>query len=460
MPAGGLLEGGVAGAFPAAAPLGGPAAPVAAFSGYLGDTVVLSTVLVPPSRAGHGSAATRHGPRGHARRPSWDLAVRIQRHYARTMSAPRLLPAGPERPSALAAAMDYRSDMLVVWAAGGAIYAREMTAAGALEPTRRLGSAPPDIRIAGAVERWAPELRALISDDGRAIVAWRSQDAGRTTIEVSISGSDGRFGAPTAVERFSDPRGLAPPPGSLRLTRMSSEAVMLAWTAMRAGHYVVRASPVSLRRGVWAPVTVSAPASKEALLAELAPGPDAEVLALWSVAPRLRDGALDSRRRAIVAAWGHYAGHGEAVFAAPEVVAPAGTNGTPTVAFDPQSDRALAAWVTIAGGPRIVYAQRSAGPPPGALAARNSDGGGGDDALVPAVLGLLALGLVLLAGTGARRAIERRRGPTQASVETTARRRGLAQASVETTARRKGSPQASIESSAMRIGTPLAAWRK
>ena len=63
-------------------------------------------------------------------------------------------------------------------------------------------------------------------------------------------------------------------------------------------------------------------------------------------APRLPSGALDyRRRRAIGAAWGHYAGHGEALFAAPEAVAAPGANGPPAVAFDPQSDRALAAWV-------------------------------------------------------------------------------------------------------------------
>jgi hypothetical protein len=421
---GALVEGGVAGAFPAAESLGGPAQPVAAFSGYLGDTVVLSTVRATRRAPAHVHARVRK----RAPRPSWDLAIRIQRHYSRTMGSPRLLPVGPERPTAVAATMDYRSDVLVVWAAGGEIYARELTAAGVLKPTRRLGGGSPR---AGRGD-WAPELGALISDDDRAIVAWRSQDAGVTSIAVNISGPDVRFAAPILVERFRDPRGLAPPPGSLRLTRMSSEAVMLAWSGMRAGRYVVRASPVSLRRGVWAPVTVSAPASTEALLAGLAPGPRAEVLALWSVAPRLRDGALDSRRRAIVAAWGHYAGHGEAVFTAPEVVAPPASNGTPAAAFDPQSDRALAAWVTIAGGPRIVYSQRTAGPPPGALvAARNSNGRGGGGALVPAALGLAALGLVLLAAAGAYRAVRPRRGS-----------------------------QASIESSAMRIGTPLAAWRK
>ena len=142
---------------------------------------------------------------------------------------------------------------------------------------------------------------------------------------------------------------------------------MIAWTGISAGRYVVRASPVSLRRGVWAPVTIS-PRGRQALLADLIPGPRAEVLALWTTAPRLRDGALDPRRRAICAAWGHYGGHGEARFASPEAVAAAGPNGTPAAAFDPQSDTALAAWAIGMRAPRIAYAQRAAGAPSGVTA--------------------------------------------------------------------------------------------
>ncbi len=51
---------------------------------------------------------------------------------------------------------------------------------------------------------------------------------------------------------------------------------MLAWTGLFDGHYVVRASPVSLRRGAWAPVTISpatAARGDDAVLADLVPGP-------------------------------------------------------------------------------------------------------------------------------------------------------------------------------------------
>jgi hypothetical protein len=387
---GALAEGRMVGAFAAARPLGGPAAPVAASSGYLGDTVLASPVRT--------------------RSAGWAIAVRAQRHYSAAFAASRLVPVGTGPVSAVAATMDYRADILLVWTARGGVYAREIAQASRLEPTRRLGSAAAD-----------PEVRALLSDDGHAIVAWRSQTAlggaqQRTTIELSISGASLAFRGARLLERFRDPRGFALPPGSLRLIRLSSEAVMLAWTGIDSGRYVVRASPVSLHRGAWAPVVISgaraaapfgvaavpvgapgsgsasdatsapgssgvsatpgsAPAAgsglhrEDAVLAALVPGPHAEALALWSAAPRLSSGAPNPRRRAILAARGHYAGPGEVAFEASEVVAPPGPNEPPTAAFDPQTGRALAAWVTLGvGGSRIAYALRAAGsassPPP------------------------------------------------------------------------------------------------
>ncbi len=376
---GALVEGRVAGSLQPAGALGGPPAPVAAFSAFLGDALVVS---LAPRPAG------------------WDLAVRIQRHYSETPSAPRLLPAGPDRPSALAAAMDYRGDVLVVWARAGGVYARVLAESGALEPTQKLGDSAPD-----------PELRASISDDGRAIVAWRSQTSvpagdASTSIALDISGPRTRFDRPRIVERFRDPPGSAPSPGSLRLVRLSSEAVMIAWTGLDAGRYVVRASPVSLRRGAWAPVTISA-SGADAELDELVSGPRADALALWSTAPRLPSGALDPAQRAILAARGHYAGPGRVVFGAPEPIAPPGPNGAPTAAFDPRSDRALAAWVAFVGSrfPRIVYSLRGAAPAAAGSAPAPARSG---TPARPLPIAAIAVAALLLLGVLARLAVARR----------------------------------------------------
>jgi hypothetical protein len=370
------------GAFGAVQPLGGPATPVAAASAYLGDVAIASPVR---TRAG------------------WAIAVRVQRHYSESPAQARLVPVGASPVDAVATTMDYRAEVLLVWASGGTVYARELFPAGRLGPVQRLGNL-----AAGSPDT---ELRALVSDDGHAIVAWRSQSVASagapvTTVELSISGSGLAFGAPRVLERFRDLGGFVPPAGSLRLLRLSSEGVMIAWTGADAGRYVVRASPVSLRRGAWAPVVISglgrgggragtnrAPTTKgqldanrapatDAVLADLAAGPDAEAFALWRTAPSSTDGGRagrvgsNPRRWAIRAARGHYAGRGEVSFAAAELVAAPGSNGPPAVAVDPASGRVLAAWVTLASTAHIEYALRDPTPlaapastiPPTALA--------------------------------------------------------------------------------------------
>jgi hypothetical protein len=382
---GALVEGRTADVFGAAQPLGGPAAPVAESSAYLGDVAIASPVR---TRAG------------------WAIAVRVQRHYSKSPPRARLVPVGASPVEAIAATMDYRAEVLLVWASGGTVYARKLSPAGALGSVRRLGSL-----AAGSPD---PELRALVSDDGHAIVAWRSQSTApsgvsTTTIELSISGSGLAFGAPRVLERFRDLGGFVPPVGSLQLVRLSSEAVIIAWTSIEAGRYVVRASPVSLRRGAWAPVVISGGRSTDAVLADIAAGPDAEAFAVWRTAPSSTDGGRtdgragpDPRRWAIRAARGHYAGHGEVSFAAPELVAVPGPNGPPAVAVDPASGRVLAAWVTFAGAGSVEYALRSPGPPSApapavasfAHTARRATGHSGQ----ALVVGLSVLAVLAIAG--------------------------------------------------------------
>jgi hypothetical protein len=344
---GALAEGRAVGSFSSARPLGGPAGPVAAASGYLGDVVVVSPVETP--------------------RTGWALAVRLQRHYSSALAAPHRVSVGAGPVEAVAATMDYRAEVLLVWAAHARAYARAMSPSGVAGPLLTLGSVAAD-----------PEVQALLSDDGHAIVAWRSRSpapggGSRTAIELSrfeVAPGAPAPPAPTVVERFRDPSGSSPPPGVLRLVRLSSEAVMMAWTGLVAGRYVVRASPVSLRRGAWAPVTISGGSGWDATLADLVSGPRAEALALWSADPRrpggggVRPGRAASQG-ALFAARGHYAGHGEVSFETPEEVAPPGSYGPPAAAIDPRTGWAVAAWITRpprAPSGRVVYALRAPGP--------------------------------------------------------------------------------------------------
>jgi hypothetical protein len=325
-PAGGLLltEGQAGGPFTTPLHLGGPASTFAFTTAYLGDVALVS--------------------------PAGGLQLRVQRHHAGHFSVPAQVTAtsagGPI--DALTVALDFRSDRLVVFSQRGSLYARELPAKGTPHAIQRLGPAPPP----GA------RIAALASDDDRAIVAWSNRSAGQTSIYVSRSQTGVRFGAPQLLERFPDPPGLPAYVDSPRLVRLSSESVMLAWTGAQDGHWVVRTAPIDLH-GVRAADTISPP-GRDALLAGFAPGPNDEVLALWTE-PQPTSTGLDLARQAIFAARGFDAYPGQTAFAAGEQVAPPGPNSDATIALDPDSDRAIAAWRTGAG--LLAYAIRSSGGP-------------------------------------------------------------------------------------------------
>jgi len=321
-----LIQGSAGGPFtPLQAP-GGSATPIALTTAYLGDLAVAS----PPA-----------GLPGRGR-----LNVHVERffshHFVRNVSA-RTASRGSLQ--ALTVAMDFRSEALAVWAQRGAIYARLVTNKGTVHPLQRLASAGSDPRIA-----------ALLSDDNRAIVAWAEQRGTQTSIYVDRSTPGVHFSSPQLLERFNDPDGLASPAASPSLVRLSSESVLLAWAGAAGGHWVVRSAPVDLN-GVQSVDTFAAP-GEDARLAALAAGPDDDAVLLWTEPLPTAGGLPDMARQAIFAARGTDAGPGRASFDEPEQVAPAGPVNDPTVALDPSSDRAVAAWQGEAA--TIEYSIRSA----------------------------------------------------------------------------------------------------
>jgi hypothetical protein len=335
-PAGGLLltEGRAGGPFAAPLALGGPASTFAFATAYLGD-------------AAFASLADHRGRIG--------VQLRVQRYYASAFAPPVQVSApggggdvGTGSIEALAVALDFRSDRLVVFSLRGSLFARELPGKGAPHAVQRLGPSPP----AGA------HVAAVLSDDNRAIVAWTVRHGGQTSVYVSQSQPGVRFTEPQLLEEFPDPPGLPGYLDSPQLVRLSSESVILAWTGAVAGHWAIRAAAID-QRGVLPPSTIS-PAGRDALLADLAPGPNDEALALWTE-PQPTAAGLDLGAQAIFAARG-FDGYPEQVkFAAPELVAPPGPNSDATVAFDPDSDRALAAWRSGAGA--LAYAIRAPGAP-------------------------------------------------------------------------------------------------
>jgi hypothetical protein len=323
--AGGLLlsEGLARGPFSTPTPTGGPAAPIALTTAYLGDVALAS-----PSRAGA-------------------IELRVHRYNASSFPAP--VPVTSSRSvQGLTLAMDYRSDALAVWERDGAIYARDMPGSGrSSHAVTRVASAAPGARIA-----------ALLSDDNRATLAWSETRAGITRVYAELSAPGVRFGVPRLLERFADPSGVGPPPGP-RLARLLSESVMLAWTGAASGHWAVRTAAVDLN-GVRSIDTISA-AGRDALLSDLVPGPAGEAYALWSE-PRSTPTGLDLSDQAVYAARGIDAYPGRTIFTAPELISAArapGCTGEAAIAVDPDSDRALAAWRTPDGA--IDYSLRAVG---------------------------------------------------------------------------------------------------
>jgi hypothetical protein len=325
-----LIQGRASGPFSPLQTNGGSAAPIALDTAYLGDVALAASPTGP-----HASGA---------------LNVHVERFFShrfmRNVSA-HAPGGGPVH--TLTLAMDFRGEALTVWAQHGAIYARLLPNRGTERPLQRLAPVGSDPRIA-----------ALLSDDNRAIVAWAEQSATQTSIYIDRSATGVRFGKPELLERFRDPDGLASPAGSPSLVRLSSESVLLAWAGSDAGHWVIRTAPVSLN-GVLNVSTIAAP-SGDALLADLAPGPDDDALLLWTEPLPTASDQPDMQRQAIFAARGTEVSEGRASFSEPEQVAAPGPVSDATVAFDPDSDRAVAAWQGEAATIEYSIRRVSAGP--------------------------------------------------------------------------------------------------
>jgi hypothetical protein len=363
-----LTEGRAGGPFASPIALGGPASTFAFTTAYLGDVAFASLIDAPSGegsgghlQAGHagsvgpgfspGSAGNDGTGDAGAAGDEGSVQLRVQRHHADRFAAPAQVGAlGTETSSvqALTVALDYRSDALAVWSAQGSLYARELPAAGAPQPVQRLGPGPPS----GA------RVAAVLSDDDRAIVAWTVRHDDQTSVYVSRSQPGVRFAGPQLIEEFPDPPDLPDYVVSPRLVRLSSESVMLAWTGALDGHWAIRVAAIDMH-GVHPAGTISPP-GRDALLADLAPGPDDEALALWTEPLRTAAG-LDLGSQTIFAARGFDAYPGHTAFAAGELIAPPGPNSEATIALDPDSDRAVAAWRTGTG--QLAYAIRAPGAP-------------------------------------------------------------------------------------------------
>jgi hypothetical protein len=270
---------------------------------------------------------------------------------------------GPAPVTALALAMDYRSEVLVVWQQAGSSYARLVRNTGAVGPLQRVGPAAP-----------RPALQAMLSDNGHGMVAWATAagsgtGARETAVKIAFTDAHTRFDALRTVATFPDPAAFARRDGALALVRLADENVLLAWTAREGGHYRVLAGP-AVFAGVRPPRTLSA-SGTDARLEALAPGADGEALAVWDA------GAGTQSCKLLTAP-------GDVVLPCTAQQVPgASAAGVDAAAVEPAADRPALAWLDrapaparvsyVAGSPLLAYPAR--GYAPAAQVAARSGGG-------------------------------------------------------------------------------------
>ena len=300
------LQGRAGGTFSAIQPQPVFVAPFAATNAYLGDLAVAGTT------------------------PGGQLQLQVERFYATAFGRHSVV-AGGAGVRLLTPALDYRSDAMLVWEQAGSIFARYLPASGAPGTPQRLAPAGTNLRIS-----------ALLSDDRRAIVVWSEQQGAVTDVYLERSARDVVFGSPRLLESFRNPTGMAPPEASPSLIRLSTESVMVAWSSLTGGHWVIRSAAVDQER-VGPPTTTSSKTG-DALLADLQPGPRAEAMMLWTEPGRSANAAGGSPEQAIYAARAFRGVGSRVVFEAPEQLAAAGLNSEAVVAVDPDTDRAVAVW--------------------------------------------------------------------------------------------------------------------
>ena len=272
------------------------------------------------------------------------ISVQLERFFKTGLAAPiRTAPAGSAAPAPPTLALDYRTDMLALWPAHGVLYARFLPTHHAPAPVQRLAPIYPGAHVA-----------ALLSDDGRAIVAWSERRAGQESVYVDISGKGVRFNAPSLVDRFAVPDALQNPGASPLLIRLSSEGVVMAWAGAEAARWAVHVAPVELS-GVRPAATIASP-GRDVLLEDIAPGPQGELLVLWGEPEAGPVGAAYPSRTALYAAPGLQAYPERISFGEAEQVSSPEPAADASVAIDPDSGRALALWQGAKG--RIDYSIR------------------------------------------------------------------------------------------------------
>ena len=313
-------------------PLGGPDAPLATADGYIGDADIVSTAT------GLGGVAL--------------IELREQRHYAGSFARPVILDEGFAPITALAVGMDFRGDSLILWAQSGEVHAQRVTNLRRVYPAQVLGPAG-----------YAPALAAVLSDNNHGFAMWTDEAGPRSARRgPDLSRALGRErrlpgrSAPArgvrraacGATRPRQHRARAGDPVRGRARRLDARAARQLRREGRRGPTATTVLP---------PATIAQPGA-DLRLAALATGPLNDFVVVLESAPR-GAGGFDTSQQTILAAHSVPGGPGGVSFETPTQLTQAGPNTEPSVAIDPDTDRAVVAWQTFAGSlPQIAYAVR------------------------------------------------------------------------------------------------------
>jgi hypothetical protein len=181
-------------------------------------------------------------------------------------------------------------------------------------------------------------VATTVTDQGRAVVAWGTQDGGEeankpwTVYAATLAPRASRFGA---VQTLDPGATVERPFGMVALAAAPDGRVTVAWTAVRGGGAAI-SFPVEAAQsdaaGRFAPAQELAPSGA---VGSVAIRRDGVAIVTWATVAGIQQTtqAMAAIRPANATA-----------FAAPEAIAGPDVAGPPTVAFDPATGRAIAAW--------------------------------------------------------------------------------------------------------------------
>ncbi|MEA2271453.1 MAG: hypothetical protein QOI98_161 [Solirubrobacteraceae bacterium] len=267
------------------------------------------------------------------------LAVR---HRGGPIRSPRVV-MGHGRANAVTVAVGRRGDIVVAWEKEGRVEARFQRHGHSLGPVQKVGSA----------RKLGTQLRAAVSADGQAWIAWRSQTLtegggnGPFALKLAVSHARGRgFRTPLLLDSY-DRRG--PEQAGFDLALDPHGNGMIAWTTYDGTRFRARLG-VANRSGSFRSFQNLSPPGKGAIVYDLAAGRTGEALVVWDILNSVGE-EPGGVRAAYIPPNGVYGGE--------EDIGAGEKARVPAAAFNPVTGRPTVVWSERVGadGPGVPLAE-------------------------------------------------------------------------------------------------------